>query len=149
MSSRVPPAASTAALRFSQTCRVCASISPTPALVPSARRDVMPEMKTMVPRAAIAVAWEKCPLGWRLLLETICFLGMLSSCWGPLTIGRDRRKCGGLRLEAREIDGAVADDAIEQVDLPGEIVAHRLGGVVRALVGFEPGVDGLVRHARI
>jgi hypothetical protein len=33
-------------------------------------------MKTSVPRAAIAVACEKCPLGWRIFGETICFFGI-------------------------------------------------------------------------
>src|SRR5690349_13995103 len=73
MSSIAPPASSTAALRFSQTWRVCASMSPMPAMVPSARREVMPEMKTILP-AATLMPCEKWPLGWRSFLETICCL---------------------------------------------------------------------------
>src|SRR5437868_6496416 len=84
MSSIVPPAASTAALMFSQTCRVCASISPTPAIEPSARRAVMPEMNTRRPRASIAVAWEKTPLGWRSLSERICCFGIAGLPYAPL-----------------------------------------------------------------
>src|ERR1700724_3135158 len=49
-------------------------MSPMPAIVPSTRRDVMPEMNTMVPRAAIAC--EKWPLGWRIRGDTICFFGI-------------------------------------------------------------------------
>src|SRR5215467_12507027 len=65
MSSMVPPAASTAALTFSHTCRVCSVMSPMPAMLPSVRRAVMPEMNTNRPVASTAVAWEKTPLGWR------------------------------------------------------------------------------------
>src|SRR6516162_7359156 len=76
MSSMLPPASSIAAFKFSHTWRVCASTSPMPAIVPSARRAVMPEMKTMRPRAATIVAWEKWPDGWRIFAEVICCLGM-------------------------------------------------------------------------
>jgi len=79
MSSMLPPASSTAAFRFSQTWRVCASISPMPAIVPSARREVMPEMKTMRPRASTIVAWEKWPDGWRIFFDAICCLGIAYS----------------------------------------------------------------------
>jgi hypothetical protein len=48
-----------------------------PAIVPSARRDVMPDMNTRRPRASTMVAWEKCPVGWRIFDEVICFFGML------------------------------------------------------------------------
>jgi hypothetical protein len=58
--------------QVSQTWRVCASMSPTPAIVPSARREVMPEMKTSRPRASIIVACEKCPLGRPSRLDLIC-----------------------------------------------------------------------------
>ena len=75
----VPPAASTAAFTFSQTCRVCASISPMPAIVPSGFRAVMPEMNTIRPRASVTVAWEKWPFGLLIFSELICFLGMASS----------------------------------------------------------------------
>src|SRR6266404_2875980 len=47
-----------------------------PAIVPSARREVMPEMNTRRPRASTMVAWEKWPDGWRILAEVICCLGM-------------------------------------------------------------------------
>ena len=47
--------------------------------VPSAMRAVMPEMKTRVPFAAIAVACEKCPFGCRSFFETICFFITLLS----------------------------------------------------------------------
>src|SRR5262249_6873513 len=77
MSSMVPPAASMEALRFSHTCRVCPSISPMPATVPSGRRAVMPEMNTSRPLASIIVAWEKWPLGWRIFADVICCLGMV------------------------------------------------------------------------
>src|SRR6185503_1136264 len=76
MSSIVPPAASTAAFTFSHTCRVCSVMSPMPAMLPSGRRAVMPEMKTNRPVASIAVAWEKTPFGWRSLGLLICTLGM-------------------------------------------------------------------------
>ena len=48
-----------------------------PAMVPSVRREVMPEMNTSGPRAWTMVAWEKCPVGWRIFDEVICFFGML------------------------------------------------------------------------
>jgi len=48
---------------FSQTCLVCSSTSPMPAIDPSGRRDVMPEMNTSLPRASMTVACEKCPFG--------------------------------------------------------------------------------------
>src|SRR5215467_1386114 len=76
MSSMVPPAASTAALTFSHTCRVCSVMSPMPAMLPSVRRAVMPEMNTNRPVASTAVAWEKTPLGWRSFGLEICVLGM-------------------------------------------------------------------------
>src|SRR5215469_8881005 len=76
MSSMLPPASSTAAFKFSHTWRVCASMSPMPAIVPSGRRAVMPEMKTMRPRASTMVAWEKWPDGWRIFDDVICCLGM-------------------------------------------------------------------------
>src|SRR5215468_2362928 len=46
MSSMLPPASSTAAFKFSHTWRVCASTSPMPAIVPSARRAVKQGVKT-------------------------------------------------------------------------------------------------------
>ena len=54
-------------------------MSPIPAMVPSGRRAVMPEMKTNRPRASVTVAWEKWPLGLLIFSEMICFLGMASS----------------------------------------------------------------------
>src|SRR6202162_468846 len=75
-SSSVPPAASTAALMFSQTCRVCSVISPVSQMLPSGRRAVMPDMNTNRPVASIAVAWEKTPFGCRSLGLEICTLGM-------------------------------------------------------------------------
>src|SRR5215470_8142679 len=77
MSSMVPPAASTAALMFSHTCRVCSVMSPMPAMLPSGRRAVMPETNTKRPDASIAVAWENTPLGWRSFGLEICVLGMM------------------------------------------------------------------------
>src|SRR5690349_9991496 len=47
-----------------------------PAIVPSAWREVMPEMNTSRPRASIMVAWEKWPDGWRIFAEVTCCLGM-------------------------------------------------------------------------
>jgi hypothetical protein len=47
-----------------------------PAMVPSARREVIPEMNTSFPAAAL-IACEKCPLGWRSLFEIICFFVMV------------------------------------------------------------------------
>src|SRR5262249_56490942 len=76
MSSMPPPASSTAAFKFSQTCRVCASISPMAAIVRCGRRVVMPEMKTMRRRASAMVAWEKWPDGWRIFDDVICCLGI-------------------------------------------------------------------------
>src|SRR5450755_2453875 len=76
-SSSTPPAASTAAFTFSQTCRVCSVISPMPAMLPSGRRAVMPDMNTKRPVASIAVAWEKTPFGCRSLGLEICTLGMM------------------------------------------------------------------------
>src|SRR5262245_26386470 len=90
MSSMLPPACSTAAFKFSHTWRVCASISPMPAIVPSARRAVMPEMNTSRPRASSMGAWEKWPDGWRIFAEVICCLGIrllldarraFNDCW--------------------------------------------------------------------
>jgi hypothetical protein len=34
-------------------------------------------MNTRRPRASIMVAWEKCPVGWRIFDDVICFFGML------------------------------------------------------------------------
>ena len=41
-----------------------------------------------------------------------------------------------------EIAGAVALDARDEIDFPGQIFAHRARGVAGALVGLEPDVDG-------
>src|SRR5215469_4909350 len=76
MSSMLPPAASTAALTFSHTWRVCSLMSPIPAMLPSGRRAVIPETNTKRPVASIAVAWEKTPFGWRSLGLVIWVLGM-------------------------------------------------------------------------
>src|ERR1051325_3657107 len=76
MSSMLPPAASTAALMFSHTCRVCSEMSPMPAMLPSGRRAVMPDTKTRRPVASTAVAWENTPLGWRSFGLEIWVLGM-------------------------------------------------------------------------
>src|SRR5262249_40364108 len=76
MSSMLPPAASTAVLMFSHTCRVCSLMSPMPAMLPSGRRAVMPETNTKRPVASTAVACEKTPLGWRSFGLEICVLGM-------------------------------------------------------------------------
>src|SRR5690348_9067843 len=76
MSSMLPPAASTAALMFSHTCRVCSVMSPIPAMLPSGRRAVMPETNTSRPVASTAVAWENTPLGWRSFGLEIWVLGM-------------------------------------------------------------------------
>src|ERR1051325_6647204 len=59
-------------------------MSPTPPIEPSARRAVMREMKTSRPRASIAVAWEKTPLGWRSLSERICCFGIAGLPHAPL-----------------------------------------------------------------
>jgi hypothetical protein len=48
-------------------------------MVPSGRREVMPEMKTNRPRASLTVAWEKWPFGLLIFSELICCLGMASS----------------------------------------------------------------------
>ena len=48
---------------FSHTWRVCSSMSPMPAMLPSGRRAVMPETNTSLPFASIAIACEKCALG--------------------------------------------------------------------------------------
>src|SRR5581483_10561068 len=76
MSSIVPPAPSTAAFTFSSTWRVCAVMSPTPAMLPSSWRAVMPEMKTRRPVASIMVACENTPFGWRNFGLLIWTLGM-------------------------------------------------------------------------
>jgi hypothetical protein len=49
---------------------------PPPAIVPSARREVMPEIKTRRPRASTIVACEKWPDGSRIFADVICCLGM-------------------------------------------------------------------------
>ncbi len=50
---------------------------------------------------------------------------------------------------SREIAGAVALDARHQVDLPGQVLVHRAGGVAGTFVGLEPDVDGVVGHVRL
>src|SRR5687767_7234964 len=47
-------------------------MSPTPAIVPSARRATIPEMKTSLPWASMVVACENTPLGWRRRSLMIC-----------------------------------------------------------------------------
>jgi len=47
-------------------------VSPMPAIVPSARRAVMPEMKTSRPFAGTSMACEKWPDGCRILSLRIC-----------------------------------------------------------------------------
>src|SRR5690606_954576 len=107
MSSIVPPAASTAALMFSQTWRVCSSTSPIPAIVPSALRAVMPEMKTMRPWASMAVAWENTPGGVRSFsLRTSCFDMRLPS--PPAT--------GGLVAVPLRLGGTRGEQRLEPAD---------------------------------
>src|SRR5215469_7248668 len=109
MSSIVPPAASTEALRLSQTWRVCASISPIPAIVPSARRATIPEMKTSRPRASIIVACEKTPLGWGRLSERICCLGI-----GRFSRGaRQHRAAPSGGFQALDAAASARDGALE------------------------------------
>src|SRR3954471_1278107 len=56
-------------------------MSPTPAMLPSGLRAVIPEMNTSFPAASTTVAWEKTPLGFRSFgleisaLAIACFLG--------------------------------------------------------------------------
>src|SRR5271165_2833668 len=95
---------------FSQTCCVCTSILPMPAMVPSAHRAVMPEMKTKRPRAAIEVAWEKCPLGLRIFEEVICVFGIHRS----LPLGPMRRGKLAEQTMARRFDDAVAIFVFDQ-----------------------------------
>src|SRR3954464_13042214 len=52
-------------------------MSPTPAIEPSARLEVMPEMNTIRPRASMTLAWEKWPLGLPMRSDTICWRGIL------------------------------------------------------------------------
>jgi len=47
------------------------------AIVPSAHFEVMPEMNTIRPRASIALAWEKWPLGFPIRSEVTCWRGMV------------------------------------------------------------------------
>src|SRR5690348_8155966 len=54
-------------------------------------------------------------------------------------VRRERRK-------AAEMTGAVAGDARQEIDFPGEILRHCLARLGGALIGFEPGIDRLVRH---
>src|SRR5262245_38796590 len=118
MSSMLPPACSTAAFKFSQTCRVCASISPMPAIVPSARREVMPEMKTMRPRASTMVACEKWPDGCRIFADVICCLGMrqlldarVVSNGGAIGL---QRLCAGARFDLDEHVAVLPVAAVEK-----------------------------------
>src|SRR6516164_6564585 len=101
MSSMLPPASSTAAFKFSQTWRVCASMSPMPAIVPSGRRAVIPEMKRMRPRASTMVAWEKWPDGWRIFDDVICCLGMRLLLMRERTSIRRATRLQHLRMRAR------------------------------------------------
>src|SRR5215510_384480 len=145
MSSMPPPASSTAALRFSQTCRVCASISPTPAMLPSARRAVMPEMKTSRPRASIMVAWEKWPDGWRIFDEVICFFGMpLSSCAvhdARLLIStRTLRYCQVLQLSS-----SWGMPGSRQITSPGFSCVSRTRPSSK-VISFLPSVSGTIRY---
>src|SRR5580693_1471963 len=75
-------------------------MSPTPAIEPSVRRAVMPEMKTSRPWASIAVAWENTPLGWRSLSERICCLGIREL---PTIARRARRPANSYQGESLEI----------------------------------------------
>jgi hypothetical protein len=76
------PAASIAVLTFSHTCRVCASMSPMPAMPPSALRATMPEMNTSRPRASTTIPCEKWPLGWASAGETIGWRGIADLGFG-------------------------------------------------------------------
>src|SRR3954469_15596161 len=76
MSSIVPPAASIAAFTFSQTWRVCASMSPAPTTLPSLPFATMPEMNTRRPFASMPIAWAKWPDGAGSCGLRISFLGM-------------------------------------------------------------------------
>src|SRR6185369_11040975 len=106
---------------------------PMPAIVPSARRAVMPEMNTRRPRASIMVACEKCPLGWRSLLLVICCLGM-----GVLVGLRDEflwrgdAECAGTREQS--VDGGARDWArglVPLLGLPRAVAGHADAGDVR------------------
>src|SRR3954453_16685299 len=143
ISSFVPPAASTAAFRFSQTCRVWASMSPTPSIVPSSRRAVMPEMKTSRPFASIIVACENTPLGWRSLSDRICVLGMifLPSVVRPLPAiaafgrqGRARPRAGTGIGRAPLCSTAIGGRAMEEHDKrefgPEDLMEYKPGDVV-------------------
>src|ERR1051325_11568104 len=56
-------------------------MSPTPAMVPSAPRAIMPETNTRRPLASMTVAWEKTPLGWRSRSVMIWrFMGWVAPC---------------------------------------------------------------------
>src|SRR5215472_7363840 len=153
MSSMVPPAASTAALMFSHTWRVCSVMSPMPAMLPSARRAVMPEMKTRRPVASTAVAWENTPLGWRSFGLEIWTLGMgwsfgprevgwseaRSSCHAAAASSASRcRASGGIELPPSLLDPVEHDREVARVGHV-ELAEHR------AAVG--PQVEGVFRLA--
>src|SRR5215831_14972470 len=112
MSSMLPPAASTAALMFSHTWRVCSVMSPMPAMLPSGRRAVMPETNTRRPVASIMVACENTPVGWRSFGLEIWVLGMVSfpggfveECRAHAEFARIARQHGGDRGLERDVSG--------------------------------------------
>src|SRR5712691_2582015 len=94
---------------FSHTCRVCSVMSPTPAIVPSERRAVIPETKTSRPFASTTVAWENTPVGFLIRSDETSRLGMSASSarYRPassLAVGVHELGHGvdGLRLDTEE-----------------------------------------------
>src|SRR5215216_3918178 len=81
---------------FSHTWRVCSAILPMPATDPSARRAVIPEMKTSRPFASTTVACEKTPLGFRMASDETSRLGMADHlrCVCVEWCGRDSELAG-------------------------------------------------------
>src|SRR6266851_5103025 len=75
-------------------------MSPIPAIVPSARREVIPEMNTSLPRASMVVACEKTPLGWRrrsLMIWRFIEAPLRAGSSRVLVVDIPRRACGVVR----------------------------------------------------
>src|SRR5713226_6852683 len=120
---------------FSHTCRVCSVMSPTPAIVPSGRRAVIPETKTSRPFASTTVAWENTPVGFLIRSDETSRLGM-SAFLCELMI-RIQRICRDVKFACKPYEHV--GNRRRELDLAGRALALAPFRLARRKQRFDAG----------
>ena len=107
-------------------------MSPMPAIDPSGRRAVIPEMKTSFPFASTTVAWENTPAGFLMAVVDTSRLGMsgfLVVRWG------NGVQWGDVRASRKQFE-RLLEDVIARVHEAGELALADDRITVAALLGM-------------